>query len=95
MRKGLQGVGLLVLLCWVVGRVRERQRRKKLYVRIAEDGGVKIGTCRHCVVNEVGRPARAWTPDGDQELDFARDELIQRLEAFGLRVEVEQEYVCP
>jgi len=62
---------------------------------VLEAGTIKVGTCEHCVVREHGRPARAWNPDGDMELDFHRDELIARLAALGVQVEITEEYVCP
>lgn len=62
---------------------------------VLQDGTIKIGTCEHCVVQEHGRPARAWNPDGDTALDFDRDELITRLAALGVQVQITEEYVCP
>lgn len=62
---------------------------------VLEAGTIKVGTCEHCVVREHGRPDRAWNPDGDRELDFNRDELIARLAALGVQVEITEEYVCP
>jgi hypothetical protein len=62
---------------------------------VLEQGILKIGTCFHCVVKEPGRPSRAWNADGDKELDFDRDQLLARLAALGVAVEVTQEYVCP
>jgi hypothetical protein len=66
-----------------------------LHLKIEPDGSLKIGTCEHCVIAEPGRPARAWDPDGDRELDFDRDTLISRLQALGVQVTIVQEYVCP
>lgn len=66
-----------------------------LHVVVNAAGDLKIGTCQHCVVQEQGRPARAWNPNGDAELDFNRDELIARLAALGVRVAITEEYVCP
>ncbi len=66
-----------------------------LHLKIGTDGSLKIGTCEHCVVHEVGRPQRAWNPNGDSELDFDRDILIERLSALGVQVTIVQEYVCP
>ena len=71
------------------------RRRRTLYVKIGTDGAVKLGTCSHCVVDEVGRPARSWEPEGDRDLDFARDALIARLASYGIQVEIDQQYVCP
>jgi hypothetical protein len=62
---------------------------------VLEQGTLKMGTCFHCVVKEPGRPDRAWEPDGDQELDFDRDELLARLATLGVSTEITQEYVCP
>ena len=87
-------VGLL-LLFWQLLHIVRQPERKKLYVKIEDDGAVKIGTCKHCVVHEKGRPVRAWNANGDAELDFPRDRLVQRLTEFGLQIEIEQEYVCP
>lgn len=62
---------------------------------VLENGMVKVGTCDHCVIEELGRPARAWDAQGDTELDFPRDELIAALKASGVEVVITQEYVCP
>lgn len=56
---------------------------------------LKIGTCEHCVVKEIGRPARAWNANGDTELDFNRDALIAKLAELGIEASIIQEYVCP
>ncbi len=66
-----------------------------LFIVINGDGSTKMGTCEHCVVHEQGRPARAWDPDGDKELDFDRDGIIAALRNFGIQVEITTEYVCP
>ncbi len=66
-----------------------------LHLKIERDGALKIGTCEHCVIVEQGRPDRAWNPNGDNELDFDRDALIEKLSALGVQVIIEQEYVCP
>lgn len=66
-----------------------------LYITITPGGELKMGTCAHCVVQEQGRPARAWEPDGDSELDFDRDTLIARLAQLGVAVSISQQYVCP
>lgn len=60
-----------------------------------EQGMLKIGTCFHCVVREPGRPDRAWDTDGDNELDFDRDQLLALLAALGVTTEITQEYICP
>ena len=62
---------------------------------VLEQGTLKIGTCFHCVVKELGRPDCAWNADGDKELDFDRDQLLARLATFGVTTEITQEYVCP
>jgi len=56
---------------------------------------LKIGTCEHCVVQEQGRPARAWEAQGDKELDFERDKLLAGLAALGLEVKLKEQYICP
>ena len=66
-----------------------------LYITLSPEGQLKIGTCSHCVVEERGRPARAWNADGDKELDFQRDRLIAELAQRGIQVEIVEEYVCP
>ncbi|MGH2496539.1 MAG: hypothetical protein ACRDIV_17715 [Ktedonobacteraceae bacterium] len=71
------------------------QRAHSLHLIIEPDGSLKVGSCEHCVVKEVGRPDRAWDPMGDSELDFDRDQMIQRLAALGVQVTITQEYVCP
>jgi len=72
----------------------EQQAGGELHI-VLEAGTIKVGTCEHCVVREHGRPDRAWNPDGDKELDFNRDELIARLAALGVQVDITEEYVCP
>lgn len=67
----------------------------ELHLRIEQNGLVKIGTCAHCVLEEEGRPDRAWNPDGDKELDFNRDQLLEDLKNLGVTTEITQEYVCP
>ncbi len=84
-----------LFLGWYLLHLVRQPGRKKLYVKIDDDGAVKIGTCMHCVVREQGRPIRAWNANGDAELDFPRDLLVHRLAEFGLQIEIEQEYVCP
>lgn len=66
-----------------------------LYITITPGGELKMGTCEHCVAQEQGRPARAWEPDGDNDLDFDRDTLIARLAQLGVTVSISQQYVCP
>jgi hypothetical protein len=94
-RRSILVVAGLFFLLWQLLQTVRQQRKKRLYVKIGDNGSVKIGTCKHCVVREKGRPTRSWNNNGDAELDFPRDRLIQRLTEFGLSVEVEQEYVCP
>jgi hypothetical protein len=67
----------------------------RLHLKLEADGSLKIGTCEHCVIQEHGRPERAWNPDGDRELDFDRDALIKHLHDLGVQVQITQEYVCP
>lgn len=62
---------------------------------VLEGDTIKVGTCQHCVVQEHGRPERAWNADGDKELDFDRDQLIARMASLGVQVEITEEYVCP
>jgi hypothetical protein len=69
--------------------------QQQLYITLSPSGEIKIGTCMHCVVQEQGRPERAWNPDGDKELDFPRDELIAQLAQRGVHVEILEQYVCP
>lgn len=69
-------------------------RSNTLYITIAEDGKTKLGTCKHCVL-EPGRPARSWEAQGDRELDFPRDALLEQLATYGLQVDIEQQYICP
>lgn len=71
------------------------RRPSSLHLLLERDGVFKIGTCQHCVVFEDGRPERAWDAQGDSELDFPRDELLRRLASRGVRVAVQEEYVCP
>ena len=66
-----------------------------LYITLSPDAQLKIGTCGHCVIEEKGRPERAWEPDGDKELDFPRDAFITELARLGVNVEIVEQYVCP
>ena len=66
-----------------------------LFLRLAADETLKIGTCEHCVVSEPARPERAWSAVGDRELDFDRDALIAALQKLGVQVTITEEYVCP
>lgn len=68
---------------------------QQLYITLSPDGELKIGTCMHCVVKEQGRPARAWEPDGDKELDFPRNQLLEELARLGVNAEIVEQYVCP
>ncbi|HEX7735503.1 MAG TPA: hypothetical protein VF458_11600, partial [Ktedonobacteraceae bacterium] len=68
---------------------------RTLYIRLGPDGAFKAGTCSHCVIWENGRPARAWSPEGDRELDFARDQLLAELAELGVQVTERHAYVCP
>jgi hypothetical protein len=70
--------------------------KQELYITLDEQGQLKIGTCQHCVVEEpMGRPARAWDAEGDKDLDFDRDGLAQALEALGVKVDIESQFICP
>ena len=60
-----------------------QQREQSLYITISPDG-LKMGTCEHCIIHEQGRPARAWNPNGDKELDFNRDAYIAAMQEFGV-----------
>ena len=62
---------------------------------LVEPGALKVGTCSHCVLEESGRPARAWDAQGDRELDFDRDRLLEKLAALGVVVVSKEEYMCP
>jgi hypothetical protein len=68
---------------------------QQLYITLSPDGQLKVGTCNHCVVQERGRPERAWNPDGDKELDFPRDQLIAQLARLGVSIKIVEQYVCP
>ena len=94
-KRGRRFVVGYLLRFWQWRPIVHQRRQKKLYVKIEENGSVKIGTCQHCVIRERGRPVRSWNAAGDAELDFPRDRLLQRLAEFGLQVEIKQEYVCP
>jgi len=72
-----------------------KQSSYELYLKVGADGTLKVGTCEHCVIKEPKRPDRAWNPNGDRELDFDRDMLIQQLADLGVQVTIVQEYVCP
>lgn len=68
---------------------------QEIYITLSAQGQLKVGTCQHCVVQEQGRPARAWDADGDKELDFKRDQLIAELARRGVTTEIVEQYVCP
>lgn len=67
----------------------------ELHVMIDPAGGVKVGTCEHCVIYEQGRPDRAWDAEGDRELDFDRDQYFALLASLGIVITERQAYVCP
>lgn len=67
----------------------------QLHVAIETNAAYKIGTCDHCVLQELGRPARAWDADGDHDLDFDRDSYLALLVQFGLVLTERQAYICP
>lgn len=66
-----------------------------LYITLGPSGQFKVGTCSHCVIEEHGRPERAWNADGDNELDFDRDTLFAHLADLGIVLTDRQAYVCP
>jgi hypothetical protein len=68
---------------------------QQLYITLSPGGELKIGTCDHCVIQEVGRPERAWNADGDKELDFPRDRLLEELARLGVTTTIVEQYVCP
>lgn len=68
---------------------------QQLYITLSPDGQLKVGTCQHCVAQEHGRPDRAWNADGDKELDFQRDRLLEELKRLGVIVAIIEQYVCP
>lgn len=47
------------------------------------------------VIEEEGRPERAWDADGDHDLDFDRDTLFAHLADLGIVFTKRQAYVCP
>jgi hypothetical protein len=75
--------------------VPQSQQPGVLYITLGPDGSLKAGTCAHCVVEERGRPGRAWDADGDNELDFDRDTLFAFLADLGVVLTNRQAYVCP
>ncbi len=66
-----------------------------LYITLGPHGAFKVGTCSHCVIEEQGRPGRAWDADGNKELDFDRDTLFAHLADLGIVLTNRQSYVCP
>lgn len=68
---------------------------RTLYITLGPTGEFKVGTCPHCVISERERPSRAWSADGDRDLDFARDTLFAELAALGIQIVERQAYVCP
>jgi hypothetical protein len=73
----------------------QEQKSCTVYISLGPEGTFKAGTCAHCVIQERGRPARAWDADGDRDLDFARDQLFAELAALGVVLTNRQAYVCP
>ena len=63
-----------------------QQAEQSLYITISPDG-LKMGTCEHCVIQEPGRPERAWNPNGDTELDFDRNGYIKTMRELGVVIE--------
>jgi hypothetical protein len=66
-----------------------------LYITLGPENAFKAGTCEHCVIEEHGRPERAWDADGDNALDFDRDTLFAHLAEMGIVFTNRQAYVCP
>lgn len=66
-----------------------------LYITLGPNGSFKAGTCAQCVIEERGRPARAWEADGDRALDFDRETLLAELAALGVHLTNRHAYVCP
>ena len=75
--------------------VLQSQQPGVLYITLGPDGALKVGTCEHCVVEERGRPGRAWDADGDKELEFDRDTLFANLADLGVVLTNRHAYVCP
>lgn len=75
--------------------VAQGQQPFTLYITLGPAGAFKVGTCQHCVIEEQGRPGRAWDADGDTELDFDRDTLFAHLADLGVALTNRQAYVCP
>lgn len=71
------------------------QEPQTLYITLGPEGAFKVGTCEHCVIEEHGRPPRAWDADGDSALDFDRDTLFAYLSDLGIVFTNRQAYVCP
>jgi len=69
--------------------------QQQIYITLSTGGELKIGTCSHCVIKERGRPERAWSAEGDRELDFPRDRLITELARLGVTATIVEQYVCP
>jgi hypothetical protein len=66
----------------------------QLFLSMDAANQVQIGSCEHCV-REARRPDRAWEPEGDRELDFDREALIEKLRARGIHLIITDQYVCP
>src|SRR5260370_32111796 len=75
--------------------VTQEQEPHTLYITLGPEGSFKAGTCEHCVIEEYGRPPRAWDADGDSALDFERDTLFAYLSDLGIVFTNRQTYVCP
>jgi len=87
--EGWEGMGGLDLVA------PSSRHASELHIAINADTSYKIGTCRHCVLLERGRPDRAWDADGDRELDFHRDQYFALLARLGIILTDRQAYVCP
>ncbi len=75
--------------------VPQSQQPQTLSITLGPGGAFKVGTCAHCVIEEQGRPARAWDADGDKDLDFDRASLFAYLAEYGIVLTNRQSYVCP
>jgi hypothetical protein len=67
----------------------------ELHVMIDTEASYKIGTCKHCVLHETGRPERAWNADGNKALDFEQDRYFTLLGSLGLVLTGSHSYICP
>ncbi len=75
--------------------IAHQEEPRTLYILLGPEGALKVGTCAHCVIEEHGRPARAWDAQGDNALDFDRDTLFAHLADLGIVLTDRQAYICP